>query len=204
MLNIRKSICFASGKLYISPELSESSEKKLLHISDTPSCFYSDLKRLICRLRPEYIVHTGDLADDIKLALRPNLIYEYEKEIKRLANMLESSGAVIILSLGNHDDIDVVSKHFKNSRIIAGAETISVEKMSFRISHLPEGIIKEPALHNLFGHDLTLKDGCIDNKWYHNGISYINIIGLETGDCMSLCYPTGVDNSRQGMRKIGL
>ncbi len=204
MFNIKKSLCNATGKLYISPKLSGSAEKKLLHISDTPLCFYSDLKRLICRLKPEYIVHTGDMVDDIKLAVYPALICEHEKGIKRLAGMLESSGAEIFLALGNHDDFDIVNRYFKKSRIIIGAETINIEKRSFRISHLPGGILDNPAQYNLFGHDLTLKDGCIDNKRYCNGIAYINIIGLETGECTSLCYPSRIDDSRLGRRKSGL
>jgi predicted MPP superfamily phosphohydrolase len=204
MSSFKKFIYNAIRKLYIPSELLESEEKKLLHISDTPLCFYSGLKRLIERLKPAYIVHTGDLTDNVKLELYPALIDEHEKGIKILAAMLEASGAEIVLAMGNHDNIDIVSKYFKRSHIVMEAETINIEGLSFRISHFPEGVQENPSRYNLFGHDLTLKSGCIDDKLYFNGITYINIIGLESGECTTLYYPSGIDDARLGRRKIGL
>ncbi|MDD4503197.1 MAG: metallophosphoesterase [Clostridiaceae bacterium] len=204
MPDFKKILYHTMGKLYIPSELSESEEKKLLHISDTPLCFYSELKKLIERLKPAYIVHTGDMVDNIKLAIYPALLYEHENGIKRMATILEASGAEVVLALGNHDSFDIVNKNFKRSRIIIEADTVKIKGLSFRISHLPEGVQKNPAQYNLFGHDLTLKSGCIDDKLYFNGISHINIIGLESGGCTSLCYPSGTDDARLGRRKIGL
>ena len=204
MSSFKKLLFQAIGMLYIPPELIESEEKKLLHISDTPLCFYSELKRLIERLEPAYIVHTGDLVDNVKLELFPTSIYEHENGIKRLSAMLETTRAEIVLSMGNHDDFDIVSKYFKRSHIIMEAETMQLGGSSFRISHFPKGIQEEPSQYNLFGHDLTLKNGCIDDKLYFNGISYINIIGLESGEYTSLRYPSGTDDARLGRRKIGL
>jgi predicted MPP superfamily phosphohydrolase len=204
MMNFREFIYNVIGKLYIPEELSESTEKRLLHVSDTPVSFYPDLKLLIEGLKPAYVVHTGDLVDNIKLELYPTSIYEHEKWVKRLKIILETSDAEIILALGNHDNMEIDSKHFRRSRIIKEAETVEIENLSFRISHMPKGVLDEPAQYNLFGHDLTLKSGCIDNKLYFNGISYINIIGLESGECTTLCYPSGIDDARLGRHKIGL
>ncbi|HYE81587.1 MAG TPA: metallophosphoesterase [Clostridia bacterium] len=204
MSNFKEVLCNAIGRLHIPQELSELKGKKLLHVSDTPVCFYSGLRRLINILKPDYIIHTGDMADNIKLELYPTSICEYEKWIKRLAAMLEASGAEVVLAMGNHDDFDIAGKYFKSSRILKEAETIKVEDMSFRISHKPEGILEDPAQYNLFGHDLTLKSGCIDNKLYYNGISNINIIELDSGECTTLSYPSGTDDARLGRRKIGL
>lgn len=192
------------GKLYIPDELKGFKEKKLLHISDTPLGFYSELKRLIETIKPDYIVHTGDLVDNIKLQLYPTSILEHEKGIKRMSALLQASGAEIILAMGNHDDFDIISKHFKRSHIIVGAETMQIEGLCFRISHFPEGIQENPAPYNLYGHDLTMKSGCIEDKLYFNGISNINIIGLESGEYISISYPSGTDDERLGRRKIGL
>jgi len=197
-------ICELTGRLYIPKDINKSGEKKLLHISDTPSGFYSELKRLVEVLKPEYIVHTGDMVDNIKLQMYPTSIYDHERWIKKLAEILEPTGAKLFLAMGNHDDYDIVSRYFKHSRIITGAETITIEGLSFRVSHFPEGILEEPAKYNLFGHNLELKTGNVDDKLYFNGISYINIIGLETGECTSLRYPAGTDDARLGRRKIGL
>lgn len=204
MSDFKRLLFQAIGRVYIPSELLESEEKRLLHISDTPLCFYSELKRLIERLKPDYIVHTGDMVDNVKLQLFPNSLYEHENGIKRLAAILETSGAEILLAIGNHDNFDIISKYFERSRIIIGAETVEIEGLSFRISHLPEGIQKNPSRYNLFGHDLKLKNGCINSKLYFNGISYINIIGLESGEYISLDYPSGINDARLGRRKIGL
>lgn len=203
-MSFKEFLYTAIGKLYIPPELSKSTEKRLLHVSDTPVCFYSELKQLIARLKPAYIVHTGDLSDNIKLQLYPTSICEHEKWIKRLAAIFEDSGAEIVLALGNHDDFEIVRANFRRSRIIRKAETVMIENLSFRISHLPEGVVQDPAQYNLFGHDLTIKSGYIDDKLYFNGISNINIIGLESGEYMTLCYPIGIDDARLGRRKMGL
>lgn len=204
MFNVKEFVCCAVGKLYIPPEITETSEKKLLHISDTPTSFYYDLKILIDRLKPAYIVHTGDMADDIKLGLYPSLIDEYEKRIKKLACIFDVSGAKTILALGNHDNFDINKMYLYNSYIIKRAETIEIEGKNFRISHMPEGILEAPEQYNLFGHDLTLKYGCSDDKMYFNGISHINIIGLESGKHIILPYPYGINNARLGRGKVGL
>jgi hypothetical protein len=204
MSGLKEVIYYLIGKPYIPSKLLIEKEKKLLHISDTPICFYSKLKRLIEKLKPDYIVHTGDFTDNIKLELHPDLIQEHEKGIKVLAPMLEASGAKVILAVGNHDNIDVINKYFEKSHIIMEAETMNIEGLSFRISHFPEGVQGCPSRYNLFGHDLTLKNGCIDNKFYFNGIAYMNIIGLESGGCTTLYYPSRIDDARLGRRKSGL
>jgi len=84
------------------------------------------------------------------------------------------------------------------------AETIHLEGLSFRISHFPKGIQENPSRYNLFGHDLTLKNGCIDGKLYFNGITYIGIIGLKSEKYTTLYYPSGTDDARLGRRKLGL
>jgi predicted MPP superfamily phosphohydrolase len=200
----KRFFCQLAGILYIPPELLQIEEKKLLHISDTPVGFYPDLRKLVEILKPDYIVHTGDMVDNIKLQLYPTSLFEHEKGIRKLASMLEASGAEIVLALGNHDDFDIAKKYFKRSYIIRVAETVLIESLSFRISHFPEGIRELPSRYNLFGHDLTLKSGCVDDRLYFNGISYINIIGLESGTFTVLSYPSGTDDARLGRRKIGI
>ena len=61
MLNLKRVVCDISGKIYIPEELQEHNERILIHISDTPVCLYPQLKRLIETIKPEYIIHTGDI-----------------------------------------------------------------------------------------------------------------------------------------------
>lgn len=54
----------------------------VLHISDTPQTMYHYLRRALRRLKPAWIVHTGDFVDNVKLEKRPGLIDLYRKKIK--------------------------------------------------------------------------------------------------------------------------
>lgn len=81
---------------------------KLLHISDTPSGIYGYLSRLLKRVNPSVVVHTGDLADDIKLELYPGEREHYRATVKKLLNILQAPHRKVVLSLGNQDRKSVV------------------------------------------------------------------------------------------------
>jgi len=204
MFDIKRAFCDLIGTVYIPKELLEWKEEKLLHISDTPSLFYPELKRLIYCLKPEWIVHTGDMVDNIKLGLYPGFLAHYEKHIKQLAGILETGGSELIIALGNHDDRDVVGKYFKEAKIIEVSAALNIGGKQFGISHYAEELMKVLSDYNLFGHDLTLESGCSDGRLFFNGISSINIIGLDSGNCYCLNYPAGTDNARMGKGKVGL
>lgn len=179
--------------------------KKLLHISDTPSSFFGELKRIIEIIKPDYIVHTGDLVDNIKLELFPGSIDRYERNVKQLAMLLEQSAAEgLYLALGNHDDIEIVRRYFKRSHIIEDFQTINIEGIEIAITHYPEQIQTKPAAYNLYGHDLTIRSGFYNGRLYLNGISSINLIELDSQEFHSFPYPSGTDNERLGRGKIGL
>lgn len=204
MAGLNKALCGIAGIIYIPGELLECGGKKLLHISDTPSCFYPELGRLIKILKPEYIVHTGDMADNIKLEFYPYSVSAYEKYVKRLIRIMEDSSAEVIIALGNHDDINIVKRYAGRSQILEKAGAVEIEGLHFRIGHYPEYISENPSDYNLFGHDLTLKSGTADGKLFFNGISSINIIGLDSGNCYFLEYPAGTNEARLKRGKIGL
>jgi predicted phosphodiesterase len=179
--------------------------KKLLHISDTPSSFFGELSRLIRILEPDYIVHTGDLVDNIKLELYPGSLWRYEKYVTQLIKILESSKAEeIYLTMGNHDDIQTVKSLCKRSHIINGIETMTIQGLDFSISHDPDDILKYPSKINLFGHNLTIKNGYIDGRLYLNGIMSINLIELDSKKYHSYPYPAGTDDERLCRGKIGI
>lgn len=195
----------ALGSVHIPEGILYSEEKKLLHISDTPVSFFSALSRLIIKLKPQYIVHTGDLVDNIKLQLYPRSLGTYRNYVgKLLAVMGASDAEKIIIALGNHDDKEVVRSFCTRCRIIDLCETVLIGNTSFKISHYPEEIQKDPEAYNLFGHDLSLRSGMWDNRLYFNGVSGINIIELDSKKHHSLPYPQGINDDRMGKKKIGL
>lgn len=193
------------GYVHVPDKILKSKEKKLLHISDTPTSFYNPLRKLIKELQPEYIVHTGDLVDNIKLQFYPALLKEYAESIKVLTEILEDNDAKkIVVALGNHDHKDTLLQFSSRIEMIHRVSTLEIENLSFCISHYSKEVLKNPADFNLFGHDLDLKNDVLEDKIFLNGISYINIIGLETKKIYCLSYPWGTNDMRLSRRRLRL
>jgi len=191
------------GRVQIPKSILERDEKVLLHISDTPSTFYGSLEILIKEISPEYIVHTGDVADDIKLGIYPRRVSVYEKKASRLIDILESSGAdQVYIALGNHDSPEILRRLASRSKIF-DSESMAIQKWRFNISHYDETPFDDSASYHLFGHDLSGKSRFEGFTRHLNGICAIHIIFLRSGKVLELPYPKGVDDSRQGKVRMG-
>lgn len=205
MNNFKQLFYYMIGRVPAELHEKELKGRRLLHVSDTPSSFLGELKRLVRVLQPDYIVHTGDLVDNIKLELYPGSSWRYERDAKQLIELLEQSQAQkIFLAMGNHDDQAIVQRLCKRSHIIEKAEIINIEGLPFSIAHYPREILEQPAEFNLFGHNLAIKTGLVEGRIYLNGITSINLIELETKRYFTYPYPAGTDNDRLGRGKIGL
>lgn len=203
MNNFKQLLYYMIGR--VPADLHELKGKTLLHISDTPSCFFGELRRLLRILKPNYIVHTGDLVDNIKLELYPGSLWRYERDVKELITLLEQSHAEeIYLALGNHDDLPTLERLCSRSHLIERSDIINIEGLTLAIAHDPADILANPAPINLFGHNLTQKNGVVDEKLYFNGISTINFIDLNHIHYHCYPYPAGTDDARLGRGKIGL
>lgn len=189
----------------VPAELHQVQGKKLLHISDTPSSFFDELSRIIGILKPDYIVHTGDLVDNIKLEIFPGSVDRYRRDVKKLIRLLENSTAQgIYLVMGNHDSFEEVQKLCSRSHILTEAEIVHIEGKNFAISHDSADLTALQAPVSLFGHNLKQKSVYEAGRIFLNGISNIHLIELETLQCHSYPYPAGTDNARLGRGKIGL
>ena len=94
-------------------------------MSDTPTTLYSAIQDFISTLQPEIIIHTGDLADDIKLEHNPQHLQRYSRSIKPFLEMLEESSArELYIVPGNHDSVDVLSHHTGRTKLIKEGDTI--------------------------------------------------------------------------------
>ncbi len=189
----------------VPAELHQVQGKKLLHISDTPASFFGELSRIIGILQPDYIVHTGDLVDNIKLEIYPGSVDRYRRDVKKLIKLLENSSArEVYLVMGNHDNIQEVQKLCNRSHILAEAEIVNIEGRNFAIAHNESDLADLQAPISLFGHNLKQKSGYAEGRIFLNGISNIHLIELETLQYYSYPYPAGTDNDRLGRGKIGL
>ncbi|WP_422486464.1 metallophosphoesterase [Gudongella sp. DL1XJH-153] len=205
MASVRRIINSILGRVHIEVELTDSDRLRLLHISDTPSTLYPEIKRIIKVLKPDYIVHTGDIADDIKLHMHPSYLNRYKHEARKMLRILNSSSAKeLYLSLGNHDNLEFVKKHAGRIHVIEDKKLLQIDDKAFAISHYSDHLSDIEADIYLFGHDLSIESQSIGDKVYLNGISAIHLIDVGTLDIVKLKYPAGTDNERLKRRKTNL
>lgn len=205
MENFKKGLYYFFGRVYVPKSIENCNEDILLHISDTPYNFFPGLRRLIKEIKPKYIIHTGDMVDNIKLELYPGRRAEYKKKVKVLIDILENSlASKIYLVLGNHDDTSIVTSFAKRSTVVEKSKVIELDGTKYKISHFSEEIIKAPEMYNLFGHDLSLSSKVEDDRVYLNGISGINIITLKNKNVFVLSYPYGTNEDRLCKSNLGL
>lgn len=205
MINLKKLYCYFSGQVYIDPQLKRIKGKTLLHITDTPKSIFPALSRLIRELNPNYIVHTGDLVDNIKLGLLPGSIYRYTRDVAPLIDLLEASPAEkIFIAIGNHDNLKVVQDIAKRSTIIKNASLESIESRQFYIGHDATKLEDETpflgASFALFGHNLETPTYISPEQAFLNGLTHIHLVELDSGIVHFLDYPYGTDDQR--LRKV--
>ncbi len=167
----------------------KAEEEALLHISDTPESVYPFIATVIDELQPEYIIHTGDLVDNIKLERRPELKHIYEGGLRKLARILKGSGAKLYIIPGNEDDEELLTEFFGESLIKPGS-VVEIRGVKLALGHRPEDVIKKEADFRLYGHNFrTIPRGL-------NGLKNINVVFLPGGRVARIGYPTGTDTHR--------
>lgn len=195
-----------TGYVYIPEELLERKEPVVLHISDTPYSFFFGLERMINKLKPEYIIHTGDLVDNIKLELYPKSLPRYEIYAKNIMKiMLKTFVKEVYISKGNHDDFESLKLsadprvHFED---IKGS--IKLGERSIGYSHYIKNLSSSEEYIKMFGHDITPGNEITEDSIYLNGIVSINVIMLSSMKIFHLPYPSGTDDSRLKRGKLGI
>jgi metallophosphoesterase superfamily enzyme len=195
-------------------ELRRGVEAGLLHVSDIPSDYYGFVYRLIETLQPAWLVHTGDLADEIKLELDSSRLPEYRKRVRRFLAGLErlrhrrkSALTGIYLVPGNHDSLPCLQELLsgrKEITITAAGSLLSLGGASFRVSHLlPER--PQAADFLLYGHnfDQPADGSCASIRMRClNGVTAVNLVIPATGAVYNLPYPAAINRSRKLVRRL--
>lgn len=204
-MNFNKVIDKIIGRVDLNNSLMSKDSNLLLHISDTPSQFYPELKRIIKLIEPRYIIHTGDLADNIKIELSPSLLTKYKYEAKRLLDFLNSSNTEnIYITIGNHDDYDFIDENKGKIKVFTRMGELVLNSTKFVFSHYWNNLKQEKADIYLFGHDIENHTSITESVIYLNGILSINIINLDTMEVTSIKYPFGTDSARMKLSRIKL
>ena len=177
--------------------LASSDETKVMHISDTPESSYRFIEGLIGKTRPDYIIHTGDLADNIKLERRPDLKPAYIGAVRKLARILNASGAKLYVVPGNEDDPRIVEEFF-GKNVVEPGTLIEIRGAKLALGHRPEDVLGRGADFRLYGHNFKLISGGL------NGVLGVNFILLPSRKTYRVGYPTGTDTSRGYKLRRGL
>ncbi|WP_170834719.1 metallophosphoesterase [Natronincola peptidivorans] len=189
-------------KPYLPRQLLEAKGPLLLHISDTPEEIYEYIVRLIKKLQPDYIIHTGDLVDNIKLEVLPEAVDDYSSALGKFLPQLESVEAKeIYYTLGNHDNSEVV-REITEKGIVMEEGNIMVEGVSLYINHyhIDKTLAGD---YYLFGHSFEPDSSTDKNQVKLNGLMGINIIDLTTKQVYILPYPFATNQFRK-MEKRGI
>jgi hypothetical protein len=187
-------------KLGIIPEIMDGSGK-ILHISDTPTNMYNYLSRVLRRVNPSVVIHTGDLADDVKLGMYPAEADRYRAAIRRLINVLLAPHRVIILTLGNHDRLDLLPPLPSQCLVCDNVMDVTFFGVDFRMSHYLECVLEKPRRYNLFGHDPTSESFVDDEgRYFLNGIEAMRLIDPVVDEIKNLRYPQSTYNARNMSR----
>ncbi|QCX33517.1 metallophosphoesterase [Caloramator sp. E03] len=198
MDNIKKILFNLSGKIY-TPKYALGDYTKILHISDTPTTIYGSIINLAKKTNPDILIHTGDVADDIKLQMAPQLLNSYRVKVTRfLSSLTPYIKDRIIIVPGNHDNIDIL-KSINSVEILKEGSILNINDFKIGLSHSFNNLPKECTFY-LYGHDKTLSN----KKEYLNGIYYINIIDIERKKVIELSYPSGTDAYRTRKKKTGI
>lgn len=184
-----------AGRFHVPPGLINSTESKIVHISDTPTTLYPAIESLLYTLEPDVVIHTGDLADDIKLELDPQNIAAYDRAVAPFIEMLENSPAgEIYVVPGNHDDPEVIGAHVRRARLVAEGEVLSVKGMSLGLAHMV-GRLPGISEYKLYGHDFS--PGEQGGSLYLNGLKSVNVILSPSGRVERIPYPPATNYDRK-------
>ena len=185
-------------KMGILPPMMDGSGK-VLHISDTPAAIYGYLARVLRRVSPAVVVHTGDLADDIKLDNYPAEAARYAAAARRLINILLAPHRTVVFALGNHDRADLLPPLISQCVVCDNDAAVNMTFFGagFRISHYAERVTDKPERYNLFGHDPGRESFADDSdRFFFNGMELMRIIDPITGEIMTLSYPGETKTAR--------
>ncbi|AZO93666.1 metallophosphoesterase family protein [Halocella sp. SP3-1] len=194
---VKKGVKKLTDKLYILDELRESSEKKILHISDTPDLIYPFIFEAIDRLRADVVIHTGDLADNVKLGSGAPLDLYKQKAGILIEGLVARQWADIYIVPGNHDAGDFIEGLGSRVKIMEEGSLITVNGIEIGLAHYGNRL-PEKADIKLYGHNL--KNYEEEGTVVLNGIMNISVILIPSLKIYPISYPLVTAQERKYKR----
>lgn len=152
----------------------------ILHIGDIPSYEFPYMKRLIKKVEPDIIIHTGDLVDDMKVSRLPEDIPLYKKYAEQLIKIMENSAEEVYFVPGNNDLEDFIKEKITKTQIIPPNSSVMIGNISFLLCHRVMDIDGDAKFY-MYGHGPTgdthlWEDNGRDGKYYSNAYFAPSII----------------------------
>ena len=177
----------------IPAEVFESAADCLVHVSDTPALTYSSLFRLLEKIKPNVLIHTGDLVDQLKLGNHSYLHSLYQEKVECFIRQLERMPVdTIYLVPGNHDDPDILTYTCQRSHVLSGSSLVNFGPFKLGVAHQPQDL-PPGADFGLYGHSPDKPPANSGRPL--SGLQSINVL-LANGNIYSIPYPRGTDVAR--------
>ena len=134
---------------------------KVLHIGDTYSYHYPYYAKLIDMVKPDIIIHTGDMADEVKVGRIKGTRNDYISKIKVIAEIMSNSGAELYVVPGNNDLPDEIVRILPEAKMCKLDEVITIDGVECRVGHQVQRITFDKKWH-FYGHGFT------GEEWSHD------------------------------------
>ncbi len=156
--------------------LQKGEEKSLLHIGDTNSADYPYYKILIEIIKPDVIIHTGDLSDELKAGRIDSVRPYWKNAAKDILLTMKKSGARVIVVAGNNDLEDEVKTLAPNVEIVPRNSVLQLYGKRVCVCHEVWKI--DPTIeadvylygHGLTGETRTKEDNEREGRLYFNAV----------------------------------
>ena len=127
----------------------------VLHIGDTESANYIEFARLIDAVKPKVIVHTGDLADEIKAGRIESVRSYWKQSAWTMIDIMKRSGARVIIVPGNNDLADILRER-TDVEVVAPCTVMQFGGKKVYLTHSVKSIeTQSDAEIYLYGHGQT-------------------------------------------------
>ena len=120
--------------------LGKTEGKTILHIGDTESYRYPFYKKLFSLVKPDVIIHTGDMSDEVKAGRMSEVGEEYIYKIKNMCRLLSESGAEIYIVPGNNDIKEEIEKLIPKAKILKNNDIVTIDGVECRVGHEVDSI----------------------------------------------------------------
>ena len=174
----------------LPPEVKYHKNRKgkiLLHIGDIPWKSYPYIMKMIRQIKPDILVHTGDMVDNRKVRRKPEDIPYYKKQAPKLIECMEKYAEEVYIVLGNNDIEDFLTENVTKTKIVKSNTIINKEGIDFLLSHAVMDINGEAKIY-LYGHGPTGDNHSFDEdgKYYCNAFFAPTVVFMDEARCIRL------------------